>query len=146
MDAIKPDIGHVYNFTGKEEIFSLKSKVEKANKALHERTGKGSDYLGWVSLPSSVNDGFLSDIEQLAARLKSQVDIVVVIGIGGSYLGAKAIVEALSDSFSHLKNKDDNPLILFAGHNIGEDYLSELMELLDHNQEQQQNQPLHFVF
>lgn len=132
MNSIKIDISKVYSFATKESIEGLKDKAESANKALHEKSGKGSDFLGWVNLPSSISDEHLSDIEFTAKRLQSQIDIVVVIGIGGSYLGSKAIIEALSDNFAHLKGKSDYPSLLFAGQNIGEDYLSELIELLDH--------------
>jgi glucose-6-phosphate isomerase len=131
MNSIKPDISKVYSFVSRETIDSLKSKAESANKALHEKSGKGSDFLGWVSLPSSISEEHLSDIEFTAKRIQSQIDLVVVIGIGGSYLGSKAIAEALSDNFSFLKGKSENPNIIFAGQNIGEDYLSELLELLD---------------
>ena len=98
---------------------------------MKKKTGKGNDFLGWVNLPSSIADDDLRDIEKTCARIRKQVDAVVVIGIGGSYLGTRAVAEALSPEFLHLKANRKNPVILYAGHNIGEDYLNELLELLN---------------
>lgn len=131
MDSIKLDVSKVFDFVSKDEIYKLKDQAENANKALHEKTGKGNDFLGWVNLPGSISPDQLNDIENTAKKIKSKVDLVVVIGIGGSYLGAKAVAEANSDTFAHLKGSSKAPALLFAGQNIGEDYLSELLELLD---------------
>lgn len=131
MDFIKLDLSRVYDFAGQEEISGLKNRAEAANKALHDKTGKGNDFLGWVNLPSSITPDVLADIEATASKISSEVDVVVVTGIGGSYLGAKAIIEATSDTFAHLKGNNKAPHLIFAGQNIGEDYLSELLELLD---------------
>ncbi|MBN2523596.1 MAG: glucose-6-phosphate isomerase, partial [Bacteroidales bacterium] len=133
MGFLKLDVSQVYKFASKEEIIALQARVEKANKALHEKTGKGKDFLGWVNLPSSIDNKFLLDLENYASSFGKKVDYIIVVGIGGSYLGSKAIVEALSDTFAHLKKKKDFPTVLFAGQNIGEDYLYELLELLDQN-------------
>lgn len=130
MENLKLDVSKVYEFIGKENIDKLRNDAELANNALHDKTGKGNAFLGWVNLPSSITKKQLEDIKLTAEKIQLQVDVVVVIGIGGSYLGAKAVVEALSDTFSHLKPKN-NPLVLFAGQNLGEDYLSELLGLLD---------------
>lgn len=130
MEFIKLDIEKIFGAVDKDSVQGLREEAQKANKALEEGTGKGSDYLGWVNLPSSVTEQQLSDIENTANNIKKEVDIIVVIGIGGSYLGTKAVADALSDTFSHLKGSE-NPHILFAGHNIGEDYLTELIQLLD---------------
>ena len=98
---------------------------------LHKGNGEGSDFLGWLHLPSSITEEQLIDIERTAKNLGDKVDTVVVVGIGGSYLGAKAVIEALSGSFEWLKPKPGYPTVLFAGLNIVEDYLAELIELLD---------------
>jgi glucose-6-phosphate isomerase len=132
MENLKLDIRKVFDFVSEEKIRNLKNAAEDANKALHEKTGKGNDFLGWVHLPTSITREHLEDIGKTARKIQSQVDLIVVIGIGGSYLGAKAVVEALSDTFIQLKEKQDSPLILFAGQNLGEDYMSELIKLLDH--------------
>ena len=130
MGQIKINTSNVSGFLSSETINSLKDKALRANKMLHDKSGKGNDFLGWVNLPSSISDAFLADIEASAQKLKSKSEVVVVIGIGGSYLGAKAVVEAMSDTFAQLKG-NHFPYILFAGQNIGEDYLNEMLELLD---------------
>ncbi|MBN1950723.1 MAG: glucose-6-phosphate isomerase [Bacteroidales bacterium] len=131
MDFIKLDLSKIFGFADRDKVYALKRKAEAANKALHEKTGKGNDFLGWVTLPSSITEEVLQDIESTANKIKEEVDVVVVIGIGGSYLGAKAVIEACSDTFAYLKGNNKAPHLIFAGQNIGEDYLSELMELLD---------------
>ncbi len=98
---------------------------------LKKRQARGTTILGWVDLPSSISDASLKDIEKTCAKIRKQVDVVVVIGIGGSYLGTRAVAEALSHSFIHLRPNRKDPVILYAGHNIGEDYLFELMEMLN---------------
>ncbi len=131
MNDISLDIHQVFNFVSEKEIYELKEEADKANKALHEKTGEGNDFLGWVDLPSTIDNEILTDIENFSSRFREQVDLVIVIGIGGSYLGSKSVVEALSDNFSFLKKNNPYPGVLFAGQNIGEDYLKELVELLD---------------
>ncbi len=130
MEQIKLDYRFVLDFITDKEIYSLAEKYTEYNASLHQKTGKGNDFLGWVDLPSSITDTEMDDIEATAAKIRAKnIDIFVVIGIGGSYLGTKAVVDALTDCFSHLK-PIKNPLILFAGQNIGEDYFHELRELL----------------
>ncbi len=131
MNPIKIDNSKVAGFVSLDSINKLSGKAEAANKALHDKSGKGNDFLGWVNLPSSIKDSDIADILSSAKKIQSMAEIVVVIGIGGSYLGTKAITEALSDNFAHLKKDAAYPTLLFAGQNIGEDYLSELIELLD---------------
>ncbi len=131
MDFIKLDIEKVFGSIDKESIMGLKEKAEAANKALEDKTGKGNDFLGWVNLPSSITDAQLDDIESTAKKIQAETDVIVVIGIGGSYLGSKAVAEAMTDTFANLKGDNNAPAILFAGQNIGEDYLSELIQLLD---------------
>jgi glucose-6-phosphate isomerase len=104
--------------------------VLKQLKTLTEKTGKGNDFLGWLDLPSNIDENHILAIEKTAARLREKADYVVVIGIGGSYLGARAVIDALNDSFDLLKGNRKNPVVLFAGQNIGEDYTYELLDLL----------------
>lgn len=111
-------------------IAALEPQVNQAQKALEDGTCQGNDYLGWLHLPTSLTPAFLDDIEDAASQLRQMCDTVVVAGIGGSYLGAKAVIEALQNSFQWLTNKGENPNILFAGNNIGEDYLYELTQYL----------------
>ncbi len=117
-----------------EKATALEAKVAEAQQALENGACAGNDFLGWLHLPSSITPDFLAEIQQCADTLRSNCDTVVVAGIGGSYLGARAVIEALGNSFAWLTNKGDNPNILFAGNNIGEDYLYELTEYLREKQ------------
>lgn len=107
---------------------TIKAKAEAANELLYSGKGKGNDFLGWVKLPSSIDEAELAAIEAAAAKLRAKADLVICIGIGGSYLGAKAVLEAMSNPFQLLKKEQTNPTVLFAGQNISEDYIYELME------------------
>lgn len=108
----------------------VKAQVPAAQKALEQQTCPGHDFLGWMHLPSSITPEFLGEIKACAQTLREHCDTIVVAGIGGSYLGARAVIEALGNSFEWLTNDGSNPVILFAGNNIGEDYLYELSAYL----------------
>ncbi|MBP5771321.1 MAG: glucose-6-phosphate isomerase [Bacteroidaceae bacterium] len=127
---IKLDIIKTAPFVSAETINALAPRVVEAQNALEAGTCPGNDFLGWLHLPSSITPAFLADIKATAAALREECDAVVVAGIGGSYLGAKAVIEALSNSFQWLLADGKAPVILFAGNNIGEDYLSELTAYL----------------
>lgn len=127
---IKLDISKATPFLSAEAVASLESQVKAAQQALEAGTCAGNDFLGWLHLPSSITAEHLADIKQTAQVLRENCDTIVVAGIGGSYLGARAIIEALGNSFEWLANDGKNPVILFAGNNIGEDYLYELTEYL----------------
>lgn len=114
---------------GAEKIAAFEPQVAEAQKALEECTCKGNDFLGWMHLPSSITPEFIAEINTCAKTLQENCEAVVVAGIGGSYLGARMVIDALSNSFGWLQ-KSDAPRILFAGNNIGEDYLSELIDYL----------------
>ncbi|MCH5220416.1 MAG: glucose-6-phosphate isomerase [Muribaculaceae bacterium] len=111
-------------------ISDLMPQVGDALLKIHQATGEGHDFLGWVDLPSRTHEELLDNINTTARDLRHECDVVVCVGIGGSYLGAKAVIEALNNSFAAYTRKDKIPTILFAGHNIGEDYLFELTEFL----------------
>lgn len=128
MEDIKLCIKSTLDFISEKDVKAFETQVRKCNEALEDGTGKGNDFLGWLHLPSSITKEFLADIKETAAYLRSNCDVVVVAGIGGSYLGAKAVIDSLSNSFAWLKNP--KPAIVYAGNNIGEDYLAELMEYL----------------
>lgn len=130
MNTLKLNLERSYGTVSKEEIEALKGAAEKANKQLHDQSGKGNDFLGWVNLPAEISNDFITDVQKKAEELKSKIDVLVVIGIGGSYLGAKAIIDALANGFSHLQKDRTAPLVVFAGQNIGEDYMVELREML----------------
>ncbi|MDR1172954.1 MAG: glucose-6-phosphate isomerase [Bacteroidales bacterium] len=123
-------IDHITKFVSKEKVYARRDEALGYVKALYEKTGKGSDFLGWVQLPASVTESEIAAIEEVASFYKKNAEIVVVIGIGGSYLGAKATLEALSDNFWTMK-ENENPKMIFAGQNISEDYLYELIDLLE---------------
>ena len=126
---MKLDISNALAFLGENGIAAYEPVVLNAHKALEEGTCAGNDYVGWVSLPSETSDSFLDEIIACADVLRANCDALVVAGIGGSYLGARAVLEALGDNFGWLK-PSDSPRILFAGNNISEDYLSELIDYL----------------
>ena len=130
MKSIELNIEKALGTVSKSDVFALEDKAKSGMEMLHKGTGKGNDFLGWLHLPSEITEAHLADLEAAAKQLKDRCEIVVVTGIGGSYLGAKAVIEALSDSFEFLRSEHKNPLVLFAGHNIGEDYLFELQTLL----------------
>lgn len=127
---ISLNIEKTFGFISKDTVSAYESQVKSAQEMLEKGTGKGNDFLGWLHLPSSISKEHLADLKATAQVLRENCDIVVVAGIGGSYLGARAVIEALSNSFAWLQNKKENPTVIYAGHNIGEDYLYELTDFL----------------
>ena len=128
---IKVDISKTRDFVEWDEVKALEPEVKKALEMLEHGTGEGNDYIGWMDLASrTLETTLISDIRETAAVLRKECDVVVVAGIGGSYLGARAVIEAFGNSFVQLVNDGRNPQILFAGHNISEDYLFELTQYL----------------
>ena len=130
MENISLNIDHLKSFVSKEEMYSFRDEIKTHLKALINKTGQGNNFLGWVDLPEQLNNTLLSTVEKSAQKLASCSEIVVVTGIGGSYLGARAVIDALNHQFANIV-PGDKPLILYAGQNIGEDYLSELLEVLN---------------
>lgn len=124
------NIEKALGFISKEAVMAYESQTKAAREALENGTGKGNDFLGWLHLPSSLTKEFLADINATARVLRENCDVVVVAGIGGSYLGARAVIEALSNSFTWLQCEKKDPAIIYAGHNISEDYLFELTTFL----------------
>ncbi len=132
MKNIGLNFSNVYGILPKAKIDGFKDLSEAANSALHHKTGKGNDYMGWVDLPGATPEAELADLEKTIRKIQvKHIEVFVVIGIGGSYLGSKAVIDALSDSFASIKGSFEAPLIVFAGQNISEDYLFELRDLLD---------------
>ena len=115
------------------ELTNLKDAVKGAHKALHEGTGAGNDFLGWIELPKAYDKEEFARIKKAAEKIRNDSDVLIVIGIGGSYLGAKAALEMLGHSFSGLlsKEKRNAPLVLFAGNSISSTYLCDLMEAIE---------------
>lgn len=130
MKNITLDVSKAVQFLKEGTVKNYEAKVKEAQEALENGTCPGNDFLGWLHLPSSITPEFLKEIQDCANTLRENCEAIVVAGIGGSYLGARAVIEALSNSFSWLIGDKSNPTILFAGNNIGEDYLYELTEYL----------------
>lgn len=126
---MKLDLSHIKPFLNKELEKSAENGISRTYETIFNKNGAGNDFLGWVNLPSEISDEMLADIEKTAKSLREKSDIFVVIGIGGSYLGARAVIEALQNHFAPLA--DQKPLVVYAGHNMSEDYLSELLAVLD---------------
>ena len=127
---VKLCIEKTLGFICKDKVAGYEAEVKAAQEALENGTRPGNDYLGWLHLPTSITAEHLADLKATAQILRENCEAVIVAGIGGSYLGARAVIEALSNSFAWLQEKKDGPVILFAGHNIGEDYLYELTDYL----------------
>ena len=129
MKNLELNIKHVAEFVTKSQIDAFDSAAANGLEQLEKGTGAGNDFLGWMHLPSATPESLVADIEKTAATLRNDCEYVVAIGIGGSYLGAKAVIEALSDSFAAYKPAS-GARVIFAGQNIGEDYTHELASLL----------------
>ena len=131
MENIKLDINKSLGFISKDKLAAYEPKVRACMETLEKGTGLGNDFLGWLHLPSSITKEHLDDLKATAQVLRENCEVVVVAGIGGSYLGARAVIEAMSNSFLWLQEKKaGQPTIIFAGHNIGEDYWYELTSFL----------------
>jgi len=130
MKQIVLNIDKTLGFITKGQIFAQEAKAKECIASLHNGTGKGNDFLGWLHLPSSISEADMNDIQTTADKLRNKCEIVVVIGIGGSYLGAKAVIDAIAGTFDALETNRKNPVVVYAGQNIGEDYLYELLTYL----------------
>jgi glucose-6-phosphate isomerase len=131
MHKITIDLSNLQNFVSDQEIQAFQKEIDLHYPSLFNKTGKGNDFLGWVDLPSQFDKDLFKKIEADAARLQKNSELFVVIGIGGSYLGARAVIEALGHQFYDLLDEKKYPYIIYAGHQLSEDYLAELLEILD---------------
>ncbi|MDI3526172.1 MAG: glucose-6-phosphate isomerase [Tenuifilum sp.] len=129
MSKLEVKLNNMLQFASEQEVMSYREKINLCQKQIEEKSGKGNDFLGWVNLPAEITEEQLKSVEKVAAELRGKSEIVVVVGIGGSYLGAKAVIEALGNSFSMLN--DTGTKVLFAGNSICEDYHAELLKVLD---------------
>ena len=121
---------HLQRFVTKENLNAILPEVLAAKKQLINGTGLGNDFLGWINLPSNIDKSILDHIKKDITRLSPKSQIFVVIGIGGSYLGARAVIEALQSEFAPWQ-KTDHPYVIYAGHTLSEDYYYQLLQLLD---------------
>lgn len=133
MTTVRFDYTKALTFFGEHELANLRDLVKVAHHALHEKTGAGNDFLGWIDLPVNYDKEEFSRIQKAAEKIKSDSDVLLVIGIGGSYLGARAAVEMLQHSFYNVlpKEKRTTPQIIFVGNNISSTYMKDLMDLLE---------------
>ncbi len=131
MIDIKLDLKQIYDFISKEDLMAFEKPVYNAYRKIYNKTGAGADFLGWVDLPSGTDQPLIQKIEEHAAQLREKSDVFVVIGIGGSYLGARAVIESQLHHFAQLTNEKRSPHILYAGHHISEDYLNDLIDVLN---------------
>ena len=132
MQKIVLDYTNALSFINESEISNLSPFVKAAHEMLHNKSGAGSDYLGWVDLPTAYDKAEFTRLKAAAEKIRSDSDALVVIGIGGSYLGARAAIEALTHSFYNLLPKADRgaPEIYFVGNSISSTYITELFERL----------------
>ncbi|MFD1957397.1 glucose-6-phosphate isomerase [Paenibacillus thailandensis] len=131
--TVKFDYSKALAFVGQHEIDNLAQPVKLAHEQLHNGTGAGSDFLGWIDLPVNYDKEEFARIQQAAKKIQGDSDVLVVIGIGGSYLGARAAIEMLSHSFYNMLPKEQRktPQVLFAGNNISSTYVTHLLQLLE---------------
>ncbi|AJS59809.1 glucose-6-phosphate isomerase [Paenibacillus sp. IHBB 10380] len=127
------DYSKALSFINQHEIDYLAEPIKLAHEQLHNGTGTGSDYLGWIDLPTQYDKEEFARIQKAASKIQSDSEVLIVIGIGGSYLGARAAIEALSHSFYNMlpKDKRKTPEIYFAGNNISSTYLTHLLDLVE---------------
>jgi glucose-6-phosphate isomerase len=133
MAHISFDYSKALSFFGEHEVTYLRDFVKVAHHSLHEKTGAGSDFLGWIDLPVDYDKEEFARIQKAAEKIKGDSDILLVIGIGGSYLGARAALEFLQHSFYNAlpKEKRQTPQVIFVGNNISSTYMKDLMDLLE---------------
>ncbi|UAL46704.1 glucose-6-phosphate isomerase [Sutcliffiella horikoshii] len=133
MTHIRFDYKKALSFFGEHEITYLRDAVKVAHHSLHEKTGAGNDYLGWIDLPTDYDKEEFARIVKSAEKIKNDSDILLVVGIGGSYLGARAALEMLNHSFYNALSKEQRktPQVVFVGNNISSTYMRDLMDLLE---------------
>ncbi|RJE91257.1 glucose-6-phosphate isomerase [Paenibacillus sp. 1011MAR3C5] len=131
-NTVKFDYSKALSFVGQHEIDYLTDQVRVAHDQLHNGTGAGSDYLGWIDLPTNYDKEEFARIKKASEKIQSDSEVLIVIGIGGSYLGARAAIEMLSHSFYNVLPKEQRktPQVLFAGNNISSTYVTHLLQLL----------------
>ena len=132
MKKISLDYSKIFKFINEDELNQMKILVDEAAHKLHNKNGAGNDFLGWLDLPINYDKEEFSKIKKASDKIKADSEVLVVIGIGGSYLGARAVIECLSHSFFNSLNKEKRnaPEIYFAGQNISGKYLKDLIEII----------------
>ena len=128
--ALKLNLNYVGKYADKEKFDSMRSEVSAAHKMLTEGTGLGSDFLGWLDLPVNYDKDEFRRIKESAEKIKKDSEVLIVLGIGGSYLGARAVIEFIKSNNYNLLKKD-TPDIYFGGNTISSSAVAELMQLID---------------
>ena len=131
MEHLSVKTGHLSNKIGQESLNQILPEVKKAKEHLLKGDAAGNDFLGWVNLPEDYDHEEFNRLKAEAHRLSAKSKLFVVIGIGGSYLGARMVIEALQSEFASME-RGTKPYVVYAGHTLGEDYYSQLLTLLDH--------------
>lgn len=133
MTHIKFSYDKALDFFNQHELDYLEPYIKVAHDSIHEKNAQGSDFLGWVDLPEAYDKEEFQRIKSAAEKIRNDSDILLVIGIGGSYLGARAALDMLNHSFQNLLSKEDRkvPQIIFVGHHLSSDYVSDLFEILE---------------
>jgi len=133
MTHIKFDYSKALSFLGEHELTYLQDAVKVAHHSLHEGTGAGNDFLGWINLPTEYDKDEFARIQKASEKIQNDSDVLLVIGIGGSYLGARAAIEMLQHSFYNALTKEQRktPQIIFVGNNISSTYMRDVMDLLE---------------
>ncbi len=133
MTHVRFDYSKALTFFGEHELTYLSDAVKVAHHSLHEKTGAGSEFLGWIELPANYDKEEFSRIQKAAEKIKADSDVLLVIGIGGSYLGARAAIEMLQHSFYNElpKEKRNTPQVIFVGNNISSTYMKDVMDLIE---------------
>lgn len=131
MKNLSIDLKFTEKFTTPQELSSMELEVRDAFSKLLQENGEGSNFLGWIHLPDAIEEAMLQDIEAQALKIRNKAKIFVLIGIGGSYLGTRAVLEALKP---HFDCNNEGPQIVYAGHHLSEDYLNELIQVLKVNE------------
>ncbi len=133
MSTVRFDYSNALSFVGKHEVDQMQETVKTLHSVIHERSGAGSDFLGWVDLPTEYDQDEFARIKAAAERIRENSDVLVVVGIGGSYLGARAAIEMLQHSFFNVLSKEERkaPQVFYAGHNISSTYMKELLQVLE---------------
>ena len=127
------DLSKTQAFVKDYELDYMEGMVKDSHDRLHSKTGQGNDFLGWIDLPVDYDKEEFARIKKAAEKIQSDSDVLIVIGIGGSYLGARAAIEMLTSNFHNVldDNKRKVPKIFYAGNNISSTYMAELLEAID---------------
>ena len=133
MNTISLNTEYLQKFVSDTELNSIHDELLNAKKTLISGTGRGNDFLGWLDLPETLSSDIINGIKADVERLRNRCHLFVVIGIGGSYLGARAVIEALQSEFAAMQTDGAHPYIIYAGHTLSEDYYCQLMSVLDKN-------------